>query len=233
MHGLVPFAIQSLELSPRRPASNFDRRRSSRVAGNAPLYAASITGANCGRDEPCRNYRTPESEFVTGGRLFSSRDTSRRCSKNCTELCNSSRRKRERERENCWKRSVTGINSGRREEGLFVTTLWLHIGAQTCLRLKACVFIVLTIVVLDKLVYVHIYKGCLKEANLLRGISLDLSGKGVDLEDLSFATRVPIHLCGNGRGIRSSLSLCLVYCVTDSESDTFTRLEDSFWDLTT
>lgn len=74
----------------------------------------------------------------------------------------------------------------------------------------------------------HIYKGCLKEANLLRGISLDLSGKGVDLEDLSFATRVPIHLCGNGRGIGSSLSLCLVYCVTDSESDTFTRLEDSF-----
>lgn len=55
----------------------------------------------------------------------------------------------------------------------------------------------------------HIYKGCLKEANLLRGISLDLSGKGVDLEDLSFATRVPIHLCGNGRGIRSSLSLSL------------------------
>lgn len=124
---------------------------------------------------------------------------------------------------------------GEKEEGLFVTTLWLHIGAQTCLRLEACVFIVLTIVVLDKLVYVHIYKGCLKEANLLRGISLDLSGKGVDLEDLSFATRVPIHLCGNGRGIRSSLSLslCLVYCVTDSESDTFTRLEDSFWDLTT
>lgn len=36
------------------------------------------------------------------------------------------------------------------------------------------------------------------------------------MEDLSFATRVPIHLCGNGRGIRSSLSLCLVYCVTDS-----------------
>lgn len=34
------------------------------------------------------------------------------------------RDERERERENCWKRSVTGINSGRREEeGLFVTTL--------------------------------------------------------------------------------------------------------------
>lgn len=231
MHGLVPFAIQSLELSPRRPVSNFDRRRSSRVAGNAPLYAASITGANCGRDEPCRNYRTPESEFVTGGRLFSSRDTSRRCSKNCTELCNSSRRERERERELL--ETICHWHKFGEEEGLFVTTLWLHIGAQTCLRLEACVFIVLTIVVLDKLVYVHIYKGCLKEANLLRGISLDLSGKGVDLEDLSFATRVPIHLCGNGRGIRSSLSLCLVYCVTDSESDTFTRLEDSFWDLTT
>lgn len=63
MHGLVPFAIQSLELS---SCLNFDRRHCSRVAGNAPLYAASITGANCGRDEPCRNYRTPESEFVTG-----------------------------------------------------------------------------------------------------------------------------------------------------------------------
>lgn len=50
------------------------------------------------------------------GRLFSSRDTSRRCStaKNCTEL--SLRDERERERENCWKRSVTGINSGGREE---------------------------------------------------------------------------------------------------------------------
>ena len=119
MHGLVPFAIQSLELS---SCLNFDRRRCSRVAGNAPLYAASITGANCGRDEPCRNYRTPESEFVTGkgrgggGRLFSSRDTSRRCStaKNCTELSLRDERERERERENCWKRSVTGINSGGR-----------------------------------------------------------------------------------------------------------------------
>lgn len=37
------------------------------------------------------------------------------------------------------------------------------------------------IVVLDKLVYIYIYiyKGCLKETNLLRGISLDLSeGEG-------------------------------------------------------